>query len=282
MNDFQAASLQSWSTVAPDWGELISDIDRQLARPAQWMIEAVALQPGEEVLELAGGPGSVSLMAADAVGESGRVICSDFAAPMVDAARRRVEAEGRSNVECRVLDGQAIDLPDGAVDVVLCRMGYMLMGDPATALRESARVLRAGGRLALAVWSDAAANPWAGVPMGAILGHLGAPPPPADAPGLWALADEGRLRRLLGEAGLGEVRTELLDDHVGYDGPEAWLGTTARLAGPVRALFANLEDAARRAIAARVSEAAEAYRQPNGRLEVPERALVARAIKAEP
>lgn len=280
MNDFAAASLQSWSSVAPDWGELIDDIDRQLRQPAQWMIEAVALQPGESVLELAGGPGTLSLIAADAVGETGRVVCSDFAEPMVDTARRRVEREGRGTVECRVVDAQAIDLPDEAVDVVLCRMGYMLMADPAVALRESARVLRPGGRLALAVWSDAAANPWAAVPMGAIMEHLGAPAPPTGSPGLWALADEGRLRRLLADAGLGEVRTELLEDRVVHDGPESWLATTARLAGPVRALFANLDDAARSAIAARVNDAAEAYRQPDGRLALPERALVASAVKA--
>jgi SAM-dependent methyltransferase len=280
MNDFSAASKQSWSMVAPDWGDLIADIDRQLGRPAQWMIEAVSLQPGEQVLELAGGPGTLSLMAADAVGEAGRVICSDFAEPMVDTARHRVEGDGRGNVECRVMDAQAIDLPDGVVDVVLCRMGYMLMGDPATALRESARVLRPGGRLALAVWSEAAANPWARVPMAAIVEHLGAPPPPPGSPGLWALADEAELRRLLGDAGLGDIRTERLDDRVTYDSPEDWLATTARLAGPIRVLFANLDPAGRDAIAARVREGAEGYRQPDGRLAVPEQALVATAIKS--
>ena len=47
------------------------------------MIEAVSLRPGEDVLELAGGPGTLSLMAANAVGEGGSVICSDFAVPTV-------------------------------------------------------------------------------------------------------------------------------------------------------------------------------------------------------
>ncbi len=279
MSDFHTASRQSWSAVAPDWGELIAEIDRQLGRAAEWMIEAVSLQPGEQVLELAGGPGTLSLMAADAVGEQGRVICSDFAEPMVDTARLRVQQAGRGNVDCRVLDAQAIDLPAGAVDVVLCRMGYMLMGDPAAALRDSARVLRSGGRLALAVWSDSVANPWAAVPMGAIMGHLGAPPPPPGTPGLWALADEGHLCRLLSEAGLDGVRTELLEDRVTYDGPEDWMAKTARLAGPIRVLFAGLDDDGRRAIAAHVSEASQVYQQPDGGLEMPERLLVASAVK---
>ncbi len=279
MNDFQAASMQSWSDVAPDWGELIADVDRQLRSAASWMIEAVSMQPGERVLELAGGPGTLSLMAAAAVGEPGQVICTDFAEPMVQTARRRIAREGGRNIECRVVDAQAIDLPDGAVDVVLCRMGYMLMGDPATALEESARVLRSGGRLALAVWSEADANPWAAVPMQAIARHLGAPPPPPGSPGLWALADERHLRRLIAEAGLGEIRAELVDDHLRYDSVEEWLEKTARLAGPIRVLFAALDEAGRNAIHARVAETAEAYRQPDGRLTMPERILVASATK---
>src|SRR5437660_12281778 len=210
----RAASLAGWSSVAPDWSELIARVDRQLAPAAEWMINAVELSPGDRVLELAGGPGTVSLIAARAVGSEGSVICTDFAEPMVDVARRRVEADGASNVECRVMDAEAIDLPDGAVDVVLCRMGYMLMADPAAALRESARVLGDGGRLALAVWAEAEANPWAAVPMRAVMEHLGAPAPPPDAPGLWALADETRLEDLLADAGLGSVRRELLDDQI--------------------------------------------------------------------
>ncbi len=279
MNDFQAASLQSWSVVAPDWGELVADVDRQLGRAAAWMIHAVEPQPGERVLELAGGPGTLSLMAAAAVGERGQVICTDFAEPMVEIARGRIAQEGAGNIECRVTDAQAIDLPDGAVDIVLCRMGYMLMGEPAMALRESARVLRSGGRLALAVWSDAAANPWAAVPMQAITSHFGAPPAPPGAPGLWALADERLLTQLLTDAGLGEIRTEALDDHLQYDSVEGWLETTARLAGPLRALFASLDEAARRAISARVAQAAEDYAQPDGQLSMPERMLVASATK---
>ena len=280
MNDFDTFSRQSWSSVAPDWGELIHDIDQQLGAAARWMIDAVALQPGERVLELAGGPGTLSLMAAAAVGDAGSVICSDFAEPMVDAARRRMAQEGTPNIDCRVIDAQAIDLPDAAVDVVLCRMGYMLMGDPASALAESARVLRSGGRLALAVWSEAGANPWAMAPMGAIMAHLGAPPPPPGAPGLWALSDEGHLRGLLAEAGLDGVQIEVLDDQMHYDSPEAWLETTARLAGPIRALFSNLDDAGRAAIGARLAEAAVPYRQPDGRLGMPEQMLVACARKA--
>ena len=274
----RAASLAGWSSVAPDWSELIARVDRQLAPAAEWMINAVELSPGDRVLELAGGPGTVSLIAARAVGGGGKVICTDFAEPMVDAARRRAEAEAVPNVEFRVMDAEAIDLQDGAVDVVLCRMGYMLMADPA-AVRESARVLGPGGRLALAVWAEADANPWAALPMRAIMEHLGAPGPPPGAPGLWALADRARLRDLLTDAGLEPVAVETLDHQVEYASVDEVMELTARLAGPVRALLSGLDEEARTAISARVASAAEPFLREDGTLVLPERMLVASARK---
>jgi ubiquinone/menaquinone biosynthesis C-methylase UbiE len=71
---------------------------------------------------------------------------------MVAAARRESERLGLANVEHREMDAERMDLDDDSVDGVLCRWGYMLMSDPATALAETRRVLRDGGRLSLSVW----------------------------------------------------------------------------------------------------------------------------------
>ncbi|HVM35485.1 MAG TPA: class I SAM-dependent methyltransferase [Actinomycetota bacterium] len=70
---------------------------------------------------------------------------------MLDAARRRGAELGVTNVGYQVLDAERIELDDDSVDGVLCRLGYMLMGDAATALAETRRVLRPGGRVTLAL-----------------------------------------------------------------------------------------------------------------------------------
>lgn len=277
MDDYRAASLQAWSSVAGDWAELAERIDEQLRPAAEWMIDAAALRPGERVLELAGGPGTLSLLAAGLVGPDGNVLHSDFAEPMVRGAQERFRAGGFDSIESRVIDAEAIDLPDGSVDVVLCRMGFMLMADPAAALRESARVLGPGGRLALAVWTDAASNPWVALPMQAVAAELNAPPPPPDAPGMWSLGDPQRVERMLGEAGFTEVRIDLLDATAEFESADQWIEATRRLAGPLRALFANLEPPVREAIEGRIRESATAYEQPDGRLVMPEQMLVAGA-----
>ncbi len=278
MEDYRSASLNAWSTVAPDWAQLTDRIDRQLGPAADWIIQALALQPGESVLELAGGPGTLSMMAARAVGSAGHVLYSDFAEPMVDAARERLTAEGLTWVDCRRVDAEAIDLPQDSVDAVACRMGYMLMAEPPVALRETARVLKGGGRLALAVWGDAASNPWAAVPIREIASHLSLPAPPPDAPGLWSLSGEGRLGAALEGAGFVSVQIETLDGTTEFDSADHWIEMTRRLAGPLRTLWENLDEPTRAAVEALIRAAAGPYEGDDGRLAVPERMLVASAV----
>lgn len=278
MDDYRAASLQAWSHVAPDWGQLAARVDTQLAPATAGILTGLALQPGETVLDLAAGPGTMSLAAARAVGPRGRVICTDFAAPMVDAARKRLAAERVGNVEFRVMDAEAIDLPDESVDAVSCRMGLMLMAAPATAIAEAARVMRPNGRLGFAVWGDEQANPWAALPIQAVAAHLGAPPPPPDAPGgIWSLANADRVRGMLEAAGLGSIRIEEVDAVAPQESIEQWFEITGRLAGPLKALFANLDDATRAAIRTRMAEGARPFERADGSLALPQRMLVAAA-----
>jgi SAM-dependent methyltransferase len=263
MNDFRAASLQAWSSVAGAWNDLAAEVDRQLAVASDWMLDAVQLAPGDCVLELAAGPGTLSALAAHAVGSTGHIICSDFSPAMVEVARSRLSAlADAAEIEFRVLDAEALDLPDGSV--VLCRCGYMLMTDPAAALRESTRVLVEGGRVALAVWGDAASNPWAAMPMRSVARALDAAPPPPGAPGLWALADEERLEHLLEAAGLSTIRVERLDATVEYPSIADWLDRVSRLAGPLRAMLAGADEATREAIRRDLQDAAKPYEQEAG------------------
>ena len=81
------------------------------------------------------GPATSASRAAERVGDEGRRDPTDFSPDMLEAARRNGEARGLTNVEYRVLDAEQMDLDDDSVDGVVCRWGYMLMADPAAALR---------------------------------------------------------------------------------------------------------------------------------------------------
>ena len=209
-NEYRTESLEGWEAAASGWARR-QELMRDFAAPvSHWMLDAVQLQPGYRVLELAAGLGETGMLAAEMVEPGGEVIISDQAEAMLDGVRQRAGELGLSNIELKVLNAEWIDLPLASLDVVMCRWGYMLMADPAAALAETRRVLRPGGRLALAVWGSLELNPWALAPRQELIVRgltprpdpSATPPPgpfaPAHRPGARPGTSPGRVPRARG------------------------------------------------------------------------------------
>jgi ubiquinone/menaquinone biosynthesis C-methylase UbiE len=194
--------------IAPGWERWRARMEEITTPVREWMVKELLVRPADTVLELAAGAGDTGFEAAAIVGARGRLISTDFSPAMVAVARRRGAELGLGNVDYRVMDAERIGLDADSVDGVLCRFGYMLMTHPAAALAETRRVLRSGGRLALAVWGAPERNPWATIGFGLLIerGHM--PPLEPGAPGPFALASEEHMRALLEGAGFTAVRTQ--------------------------------------------------------------------------
>jgi SAM-dependent methyltransferase len=200
-DDLGTQIYTTWERMAPGWEQWRERIWNASEHIGRQLIDALDPQPGETILELAAGVGDTGFRAAARVAPDGKILVSDFSPAMVDAARRRATELGIEGVEFRVLDAQAIDLPDASVDAVICRWGYMLMPDPTAALRETRRVLRVPGRLAFSVWGSPDRNPWAAIVARALVdaGHMSRSR--EGTPGIFALADPARIESLVVEAG---------------------------------------------------------------------------------
>jgi SAM-dependent methyltransferase len=277
-NAHRKASLDGWEEAAAGWVRR-NDLMRSYAAPvSHWMLDALALQPGQRVLELAGGIGETGMLAAELVAPMGSVIISDQAEAMLAGARARAQELGVENVEFKVLNAEWIDLPLASFDAVLCRWGYMLMADPATALGETRRVLAPGGHVALAVWDSIESNPWALLP-GRELIERGLEPAPvpdsAPPPGPFALGNADVVSELLAEAGFTDVEVQALHlprRHPDFE--ELW-ETTLDLSRAFHDAVLSRPADEMDEIKASLIERFKPYTAADGSLEVPGRTLVA-------
>ena len=255
---YRATSRRHWATAAPGWGAHRSLMQAAFAPVSHWMVDAIDPQPGHRVLELAAGPGDTGFLAAELIEPGGTLISSDAVEEMLDQARARAAELGVGNVEFRTIDAEWIDLATADLDGVLARWVYMLLADPATALRETRRVLRPGGRLALAAWAEPEENPWASAPVVELVAMGAIEPPDLDEPNMFAFRDPQTIVGLLEETGFADIHVEQVPIVYAFADLDDWwdrqLDISTSLARSVSAITPAQRDDLRDAVDARLAQ----------------------------
>ncbi|MEZ4868577.1 MAG: class I SAM-dependent methyltransferase [Caldilineaceae bacterium] len=204
---YKATQRAQWNQDAAAWQRWTPTLEHWAAPVTQQMLALAAVTAGDHVLDIATGAGEPALSAAQLVGNAGHVLATDLSAAMVQFTQENATAKGLSNLTARVMDGEQLELPDHSVDVVLCRFGLIYMPNAGQALAEWWRVLKPGGRLAVAVFTTPDKNQWGSIPAGIILQHAQLPPPQPGRPGPFSLGGEGVLAAALANAGFEQVST---------------------------------------------------------------------------
>ena len=157
----------------------------------------------------------------------------------------------------------------GVVLRIVCRWGYMLMADPAAALKQSRRVLRSGGPLCFAVWRTPDVNPWAAVPAVTLVqrGHM--PPPEPGAPGMFAMGDGNRTVELVRAGGFDEPKLEEITFAFKYSDDDDFWDAIVRLAGPLARAINALPEQERRDTRAAIIDNIAPFRNDDGSFTMP-------------
>jgi ubiquinone/menaquinone biosynthesis C-methylase UbiE len=229
--------------------------------------DAAGLAPGQAVLDVACGTGVLAREAQRRVAPRGPVSGLDRNEGMIAVARRAAPG-----IAWRVGRAEAMPYADGTFDAVACQFGLMFFEDRVAALKEMRRVLRPGGRIAVAVWAALDNTPGYAAMTGLlqrlfgdrVAGELRAP---------FVLGEPGRLASLFAEAGIdadirqvdGGARFPSLDDWVRTD-VKGW--TLAEL----------IDDTQYRALQAAAKTELRRFVQADGSVAFRNPALIATAV----
>jgi SAM-dependent methyltransferase len=224
---------------------------------------AAGVAPRDSVLDVGCGTGQTTRDAARAA-VAGRALGIDLSAQMLDPARRLSREEGLANVGFLQADAQVYRFPPGSFGVGISRFGTMFFADPVAAFSNIGRALSPGGRLVLMVWQARERNQWSTAIRDALTGDNPVPPPPADGPHPFSLADPDVAGGILTAAGFTEISFTDVHEPVYYGPDPAVAFDVVRGLRSTRDLLAGLEAVEAERALDRLRATLAAHQAPGG------------------
>jgi len=262
ISELKERERDNWSSVAEGWRRRDELLQKGAAPVAERMLELSGISSGSRLLDIASGTGEPAISAAQIVGESGKVIGTDLVDEMLAVARDKVTRMNLDNIEFHCVDAETLDFTAGSFDAVTIRWGLMFMPEPQACIAAAHKALKQDGRISLACWAAPDKNPFVGVLMKTLSKYMDIPVPPPGAPGIFAFADQNRLRDVLASAGFRNiVLEEMAIDVVEVDDGRAYWEAISDLAAPVMALVRQLDGPTRSNYIDEVIKVADALKQ---------------------
>lgn len=275
---YKNAQREQWNKDGAAWRRWNPTLDRWYGDMTRLMLDSARIQPGQRILDIAAGAGEPAVSAAERVGSGGYVLATDISEGIVELALEVARERGFRQVEARVMDGENPDVPDASFDAVLCRLGLMYMPHPVMALRGWRRALKAGGRVAVVVFSTPDRNAWGAVPASIIRRRAQLPLPVPGQPGPFSLGEPGALEGVFRQAGFAspEIRTVAVPHRMGS--AAEYVQVAREAFGAFNAMMAHLPSQERESVWNEIEDAMRGFESPGG-FEVAGECLVGAATK---
>lgn len=259
-------TAEGWDEVADAYAELI---DPDFGPYSEAALELVPVSEGDRVIDIACGPGALSLRAAR---HGASVLGVDLSPGQIAILEDRAAKEGLTQLQAQVMDGQSLALEDATFDAGFSMFGIMLFPDRSRGFEELHRVVRPGGRVAISAWADPSEIEWFSLFKEAVETAVPAfdPPPPP----FIDLTDPSRFEQELVDAGFESVEVHRIDAYTVSQGSAASWRKLAEANPVLPALFEALGEDAVADIEATFLELYE-ERYPSGPVELASPAYIA-------
>lgn len=262
----------SWNEFSSGWKKW-NDFTMNFLKPAgDEMIHLLRLNENDLVLDVAGGTGEPALSIASIV-QKGEVIIFDLAEEMLAVARENAYKRGIKNFQTIAGDVCELPFPNDHFNAISCRFGFMFFPDIQLAANEMVRVLKPGGKIAVAVWNIPEKNFWITALMNAIKNNVELPPRPDNAPGMFRCAKDGLMKSLFSNAGLKNMKQVVVDGKLRCESAEQYWLMQIELGAPVSAILNKATDDESKKIKADTMKAIN-NKFPNGHIAIDSSALI--------
>jgi ubiquinone/menaquinone biosynthesis C-methylase UbiE len=255
-----AEQREYWNGEAGErWAQQDEMMAALLEPIARSLLEHADLSGVRGAVDIGCGGGSQSLLLAERLGPSGRVLGVDISGPLLAVARERAATASANAAAMDFVhaDATSYTFEPGAFDLLFSRFGVMFFDDPVAAFTNLRSALGANGKLAFTCWQSVQDNPWIWLALQAALRFV--PPPEAadpDAPGPFSFADPSRLKSVLGDAGFRDIAIEHHPVTLRWAAADTLAGNVAGLIqmGPVSSLLVDQDDTVRQQVLEAVVE----------------------------
>jgi SAM-dependent methyltransferase len=242
---YKRTTTDQWQTAAEPWHRWGPTLEAWLGDATETMLDMAGVTRNARVLDVAAGAGGQTLAAARRVGPGGRVLATDISSNILAFAARSAREAGLHNVETRVVDGEQLDVPPGAFDAVISRVGFIYFPDQHAAFVGMRRALRPGGRLAGIVYSTPDANRFFSIPVSVIRRRAQLPPPVPGQPGPFSLGAPGVIEAALERAGFTDVESRSVSAPLRLPSTAEFVRFARESFGALHQMLAGLSDAER-------------------------------------
>jgi len=206
-----------------NWLDHLPRFEGMIAPIGAALMTHAGFRPGERVIDIGCGGGGTTMNIGRAVSPGGHVTGLDLSPDLVRAAQLRASMGTQSDLRFVCADAAIASVTGSPFDRLFSRFGSMFFPDAKAGFRNLRRMVKAGGRIDLAVWAPPRENGWMTLIQGTLAPFVTPPesPPDPHAPGPFALADAVYLTEILTEAGFGDIALIACERSLPIGGPGA-------------------------------------------------------------